>query len=327
MVTIAVDARIVFNWWVLSTRIIMTPKMAVFAGQGAQFVGMGKDLAADPDIALLFDRANEVLDFDLKQVCFEGPAESLTRSDYCQPAIFVTSVACWRAFQKRYPDCRFTVAAGLSLGEWGALHIAGVLDFETTVRILEARGRFMQEACLAQPGGMVSIMSLPYEKVQEVCAVSGATLANHNSDSQIVLSGTKEAVAAAEEAALAAGGKAIVLNVAGAFHSPLMMPARERLAGLLRDVEFGTPAIPVFSNVSGAPHAADGAAIRDAMLRQVTDSVRWLSCIKNSGLTTFIEFGPGKVLSGLIKRIDRANNVANVQDIDTLESAATVAQA
>lgn len=194
----------------------MTARMAVFAGQGAQFVGMGKDLAADPDIAALFERANEALGFDLKEVCFEGPIEVLTRSDYCQPAIFVTSIACWMAFNKRYPGSEFGMAAGLSLGEWSALHIAGALDFDTAVRVLEARGRFMQEACAANPGGMVSVMSLDAERVAQVCVASGATVANINSEAQVVLSGTLEAVARAEEEALALGGKAIALKVAGA---------------------------------------------------------------------------------------------------------------
>lgn len=305
----------------------MISKVAVFAGQGAQFVGMGKDLAVDNDIARWFDRANAVLDFDLKQVCFEGPVESLTRSNHCQPAIFVMSVACWQAFRKRYPACTFTAAAGLSLGEWTALHVAGVLDFETTVRILEARGRFMQEACNERPGGMVSVMGLALEQVQAICGATGATMANLNSESQIVLSGSKPAVAAAERAAIEAGGKAVVLNVAGAFHSPLMAPARERLATLLQEVAFAAPALPVLSNVTGAPHATDGAAIRETMLRQVTEPVRWMSCVRAAGAQTFIEFGPGKVLSGLIKRIDRQNLVANVQDATSLETVADIAGA
>ena len=303
----------------------MTQKMAVFAGQGAQFVGMGKDLAADPEIAALFDRANDVLDFDLRQVCFEGPIESLTRSNYCQPAVFVTSVACWTAFRKRYPDCAFTSAAGLSLGEWTALHIAGVLPFEATVKVLEARGRFMQEACDANPGGMVSVMGLSLEQVQEVCKTSGTTIANLNSESQIVLAGTKDAVARAGQAALEAGGKAIVLNVAGAFHSPLMAPARIRLTELLADVEFATPAMPVYSNVTGLLHSRDGALVKEAMLRQVTEPVLWLSCVRESHAQRFIEFGPGKVLSGLLRRIDRQYEVANVQDAASLEAAADFA--
>ena len=304
-----------------------TQKMAVFAGQGAQFVGMGKDLAGDSEIATCFERANAVLGFDLKQICFEGPAESLTRSDYCQPAIFVTSVACWLAFRKRYPDCAFAAAAGLSLGEWTALHIAGVLDFETTVRILEARGRFMQEACATHPGGMVSVMGLPLEQVKTICEAAGTTVANLNSEAQIVLAGPRDAVAAAEKAALEAGGKAIVLNVAGAFHSPLMASARERLAATLADIPFDSPSLPVFSNVTGRPHTSDGNAIKTAMLHQVTDPVHWLDCIRGSNLHTFIEFGPGKVLSGLIKRIDRQNTVANVQDLGTLDAAGPIANA
>lgn len=303
----------------------MTQKIAVFAGQGAQFTGMGRDLAEDVDIAAWFDRANAVLNFDLKKICFEGPDESLTRSNYCQPAIFVVSVACWNAFKQRYPACVFAAVAGLSLGEWTALHVAGVLDFETTVRILEARGRFMQEACNDHPGGMVSVMGLTFEQVAAICEASGTTMANLNSESQIVLSGTKDAIAAAEQATIAAGGKAVVLKVAGAFHSPLMESARTRLGDMLQDIAFATPGMPVFSNVTGLLHGDAGEVIKQTMLRQVTEPVRWLNCIRESKGDTFIEFGPGKVLSGLIKRIDRQFTVANVQDAGSLDSVAPVA--
>lgn len=217
----------------------MADKTCVFAGQGAQFVGMGKDLAAaDPAILALFDRANQVLGFDLKKVCFEGPAEDLTRSNYCQPAIFMASLACFTAFQKRYPAAAFKMAAGLSLGEWTALHVAGVLDFDSTLRILEARGRFMQQACEEQAGGMVSVMGATMDQLKEICAKAGIVMANINSDAQVVLSGPKTGVAEAEKLAAAAGLKCIVLNVAGAFHSPLMASAREKLAGVLKDVPF-----------------------------------------------------------------------------------------
>jgi [acyl-carrier-protein] S-malonyltransferase len=308
----------------------MADKTFVFAGQGAQFVGMGRDLAAaDASIMALFDRANHVLGFDLKKVCFEGPVEELTRSNYCQPAIFTTSIACWSAFKKRYPTAQCKMTAGLSLGEWSALHAAGVLDFDSTLRVLEARGRFMQQACEEQAGGMVSVMGATLDQLKEICAKTGIFMANINSDAQVVLSGAKSGVEEAVKLAAAMGLKTVVLNVAGAFHSPLMASARAQLSGVLKDMNFSAPQVPVIANVTGQVHAADGAAIRETMLRQVTESVRWADCVRTAmqaGATTFVEFGPGKVLSGLIKRIDKQNVTVNVQDAATLEqAAATVA--
>ena len=295
-------------------------KIALFAGQGAQYVGMGQDLLDDPDAASYFEIAGKVLGYDLAKVCFEGPIEELTRSDRCQPAIFVVSAACLSAFRRKNPGCSFDAYAGLSLGEWTALWAAGVLDFENTVRVLEARGRFMQEACEANPGGMVSVMSLPMEVVEKIAADCGLHISNVNSQSQINLAGAKDRVERAVGEAKAAGGKAIILNVAGAFHSPFMEPARKRLAEVIADIPFAAPKTPVFSNATGRLHEPDGGAIRQAMLDQVTGTVRWLDCILASGAHTFIEFGPGKVLSGLARRIDRANAVANVQDRASLDA-------
>ena len=298
----------------------------MFAGQGAQAPGMGKDLAeADADIRALFDCANGVLGFDLAKLCFEGPAEELTKSNVCQPAIFTVSVAAFRAFQKRFPGADFAMVGGLSLGEWTALHIAGVLSCEETLRVLEARGRFMQQACDDPPSGMVSIMGATPEQIQELCAKAGITVANINSDAQVVLSGRKEGVALAAQVAGEMGVKAIVLNVAGAFHSPLMESARVKLADVLKDITFSAPRIPVLSNVTGALHSSDPAVIKETMLRQVTESVRWADCIKGAiaaGGKTFIEFGPGKVLSGLIKRIDKNVATQNVADVPSLEAVA-----
>ena len=295
-------------------------KLALFAGQGAQYVGMGQDLLDDPDAAAYFETASQVLGYDLAKVCFEGPIEELTRSDRCQPAIFVVSAACFAAFRRKHPACRFDAFAGLSLGEWTALFAGGVLDFANTVRVLEARGRFMQEACEANPGGMVSIVSLPLEAVEKIAADCGLHVSNVNSQAQINLAGAKDRVEQAAAAAKAAGGKAIVLNVAGAFHSPFMESARSRLADVIADIPFAAPATPVFSNATGRLHAPDGAAIRQAMLDQVTGTVRWLDCILASGAHAFIEFGPGKVLSGLARRIDRANAAASVQDRASLDA-------
>jgi len=308
----------------------MSDKVCVFAGQGAQVPGMGKDLAADAEIAALFTRANAVLGFDLAKICFEGPAEELTKSSICQPAIFTVSVAAFRALQKKCPQTSFKIAAGLSLGEWSALHVAGVLDFESTLKVLEARGRFMQQACEEQPSGMISIMGASAEQIKAICDKAGITVANINSDAQVVLSGLKTGVAAAAAVAAEQGVKAIPLNVAGAFHSPLMASARTKLAAVLDSVAFSAPKMPVLSNVSGSLHSSDPAAIKDAMLRQVTESVRWSDCIKcaiGAGAKDFVEFGPGKVLSGLIKRIDKSVNTLNVSDVPSLDATATALQA
>ncbi len=300
----------------------------VFAGQGAQVPGMGKDFAeADAAAMALFDTANEVLGFDLKKVCFEGPAEELTKSNICQPAIFVTSYAAYQALQKKRPTA-FDCAAGLSLGEWGALCAAGVLDFASTLKVLEARGRFMQEACEATPSGMIAIVGASPEQLKTLCEKTGCTVANINSAAQQVLSGSKEAIAAAAAVAKELGIKrAIPLATAGGFHSPFMAPAREKLAPVLDTITFHAPKFPVLSNVTGQPHASDPAAIKALMLEQVTGTTNWaadVAAAKEMGCTTFVEFGPGKVLSGLIKKIDASLTTANVADLASLEATAAL---
>ena len=299
----------------------------IFAGQGAQAPGMGRDFAeTDAEAKALFDRAGAVLGFDLAKVCFEGPAEELTKSNVCQPAIFVTSYVAYLALQKKRPT-EFACAAGLSLGEWGALCAAGVLDFESTLTVLEARGRFMQEACEAVPSGMVAIVGASADQLKEICARTGCTVANINSAAQQVLSGSKDAIASAVAAAKELGVKrAIPLATAGAFHSPFMAPAREKLAPVVEKVAFSAPKIPVLSNVTGKPHSSDPSAIKAAMLEQVTGTTNWaadVECAKSLGCTTFVEFGPGKVLSGLVKKIDPSLATLNVADLASLD--ATVA--
>ena len=296
----------------------------IFAGQGAQVPGMGRDFAeADAEAMALFDRANDVLGFDLKKICFEGPADELTKSNVCQPAIFVTSYAAYQALQKKRPT-QFACAAGLSLGEWGALCAAGVLDFESTLRVLEARGRFMQEACEAEPSGMIAIVGASAEQLGALCEKTGCTVANINSAAQQVLSGSKDAVANAAAVAKELGIKrAIPLATAGAFHSRFMAPAREKLAPVLDTVEFRTPKFPVLSNVTGKPHSDDPGEIKAMMLEQVTGTTNWAADVeaaKAMGCTRFVEFGPGKVLSGLIKKIDAALAVANVADLGSLDA-------
>ena len=300
----------------------------VFAGQGAQVPGMGKDFAeADAAAMALFDKANAVLGFDLKKICFEGPAEELTKSNVCQPAIFVTSYAAYQAFQKKHPT-NFAAAAGLSLGEWGALCAAGVLDFDATLKVLEARGRYMQEACEATPSGMIAIVGATPAQLDELCAKTGCTPANINSAMQVVLSGDKAQVAAAATTAKELGIKrAIPLATAGAFHSPFMQPAREKLAAVLETITFNPPKFPVLSNVTGEPHSNDPAVIKATMLEQVTGTTNWAKDVETAkamGATTFVEFGPGKVLSGLVKKIDASLTTANVSDLATLDAALAV---
>ncbi len=296
----------------------------IFAGQGAQTPGMGRDFASqDSEIMSLYDEANEVLGFDLKTLCFEGPQEALTKSNVCQPAIFVTSLAAYRALQKK-KAVAFSCAAGLSLGEWGALCVAGVLDFRSTLKVLEARGRFMQEACEAVPSGMIAIVGASPEQLDALCQATGCTVANVNSAAQQVLSGSKDAIAAAAAKAKELGIKrAIPLATAGAFHSPFMESARQKLAPVLDEIAFHAPTIPVLSNVTGRPHASDGETIKRTMLEQVTGTTNWaadVQCAAALGATRFVEFGPGKVLSGLVKKIDPALETSNVADLASLDA-------
>ena len=298
----------------------------MFAGQGSQVPGMGRDFAAsDAALEKLFDKAVATLGFDLKKICFEGPAEELTKSNICQPAIFVVSYAAYLSFLAKRPGTAFSCAAGLSLGEWGALCAAGVLDFDSTLKVLEARGRFMQEACEAQPSGMIAIVGASPAQLEELCARSGCTVANVNSAAQQVLSGSKDEIAAAAAAAKDIGVKrAIPLATAGAFHSKYMASAREKLAPVLDTVAFAAPKFPVLSNVTGRPHSADPGEIKATMLEQVTGATNWaadVECAKSLGCTQFVEFGPGKVLSGLVKKIDPALSAFSVSDLATLDAA------
>ncbi|MCS6771224.1 MAG: ACP S-malonyltransferase [Kiritimatiellae bacterium] len=294
-------------------------------GQGAQFVGMGKELAESiPACGELYRRASEVLGFDLADVSFHGPIEKLTVSANAQPAIFVHSVAAWTAWTQRHPEWACDCAAGLSSGEWTALYLAGVVSFEDALRILEARGRFMTEACNRRPGGMISIIGATPEQIDRLCAESGLEKANLNSQEQIVLSGPIEGVQRAETLARDMGiRKAIRLNVAGAFHSTLMREAADRLAETLNSIEFREPAFPVYSNVTARPHTTPE-EIRRLMVAQVYSPVRWLDSIeamKADGVTHYLECGPGKVLSGLVKRIDKGAILHSIQDLSGLNGA------
>lgn len=297
----------------------------LFPGQGAQAPGMGQDLCEKfASCRALFDTANEVLGYDLASCCFDGPAETLTRSDVAQPAIFTVSVAAMTALRESAPELEVAVSGGLSSGEWAALYAAGCISFEDALRLLQARGKFMQEACEARPGGMLSVIGLDSDTLQPICEASGLEMANLNSPGQTVLSGPVEGLEPAEKLAGEAGArKAVRLKVAGAFHSSLMRPAAEQLAEVISQVTLNAPAFPVCSNVTGQLHEADPELIRKKMVEQVYSSVRWIDnaqAMEALGISVFAECGPGKVLAGLFKRIDKSASVHNIYDIQTLET-------
>lgn len=298
----------------------MAKTAVLFTGQGAQSVGMGRDIAqASPAAAAVFERANQVLGYDLRALCFEGPAERLEQTDLQQPAIFTTSAAIWQALQERAVLTEPVAAmAGLSLGEYTALFAAGAVAFEDALRLVKRRGELMQEAATAVPSGMVSAMGLDPDQVEAICRqASDAGViqpANFNSPGQIVLSGAK---AACEKAALLieqAGGRAVPLKVAGAFHSPLMKPAADGLAEMLAVTPFETPRVPVIANVNCQPHG-DPDTIRRRLTEQLTQPVRWQESMQKllaEGVDQFIEIGPGRVLTGLMKKISRRTPIMNV---------------
>lgn len=284
-------------------------------GQGAQAVGMGKDLAAASQAAReVFETANRVLGWDLATVCFEGPEERLNQTDVGQPAIYTTSVACHRAAQEAGRIEPATVYAGLSLGEYTALHLGGAFSFEEGLRLVAARGRYMQEAAVASPSGMVAIMGADEAAVQKLCAdaAQGEVLvpANYNAPGQIVVSGSQTACQRVLSSAEAAGFKAMALKVAGAFHSPLMQSAADRMKQELAKVAFAPLKATVYSNVTARPHA-DGESIKQLLIEQIVKPVRWEQTMQtliagdSQGEARFVELAPGRTLAGLAKRINR----------------------
>ena len=302
----------------------------IFPGQGSQKVGMGKDIAASSQRAkAIFDKANDELGFDLATICFEGPEAELERTDIQQPAIFVTSVAVWEAFLEAGGDRElFSWAGGLSLGEYTALHVAGAVGFEDALRLVRRRGQLMQEASGATPCGMVSLIGTDEATTQKLCeaARGGEVLAaaNFNCPGQIVISGSKGACERALKSAPEFGCRAVALPVAGAFHSPLMEPAAEGLWPTLKETAFREPALPVIANVDAQAHS-DAASIRESLRRQVTQPVFWQRCIERmikDGVDRFYEFGPGRVLAGLMRKINRAVSAMSVATGDSVVTTA-----
>ncbi len=288
----------------------------LFAGQGAQKVGMGKSLhESSAGARALYAQASAVLGWDLAKVSFEGPETELTQTRVCQPALFVHGLALVEALREKALLPQFDLALGLSLGEVTAYAAAGVFDFATGVRIVAERGRLMQAACEASAGAMAAIIGESRESVVDLCRETGVEAANFNAPGQIIISGERAAVAAAVAAGKARGFKKVIpLNVAGAYHSRLMEPARVAFEAFLAGVAFAAPRIRVFSNTSGQA-VSDPAEIRRALVRQVVSPVLWEDCMRSAaaaGASEFWELGPGGVLAGLARRTDKAWNVRSL---------------
>ncbi|MBI2822125.1 MAG: ACP S-malonyltransferase [Acidobacteria bacterium] len=297
----------------------------VFPGQGSQTVGMGKELAERyPEARTVFEQADAVLGFSLSRLCFEGPAEELNLTANTQPAILTCSVAALRVLQRG--GLEPSLMAGHSLGEYSALLAAGALDFADALRVTRSRGEWMQEAVPVGAGSMAAILGLGEEAISDLCASVGEFVvapANFNGPGQTVIAGHRQGVELASRRALERGATRVIpLAVSAPFHCPLMKPAEEKLARLLQQTAFDDPVVPVVCNVD-ARIVQSGADARDCLIRQVSKPVRWLQSVElmvGRGVVEFIEIGPGKVLSGLVRRISKGATTANAGDAASVES-------
>ncbi len=292
-------------------------KAFVFPGQGAQYVGMGKPLfEKSPEAKKLFTQANEILGFAITDVMFDGPEEAQRQTKVTQPAVFLHSVILARLFPNFKPD----MVAGHSLGEFSALVASGALSFEDGLRLVSARAQAMQAACELEPSTMAAIIGLPDEKVEEICnGISEIVVpANFNCPGQLVISGSIKGIEQACEELKAAGAKrALPLKVGGAFHSPLMEPARQKLAEAIEKTQFNKPLCPIYQNVDAKPHT-NPAEIKANLVKQLTSPVRWTQIVRAmvaDGAKTFVELGPGNVLQGLIKKTEPTAEVESFQEL------------
>lgn len=298
----------------------------LFAGQGAQTVGMGQDLAAaSPAAAALFQQADAQLGLPLSRITFEGPVEELTKTAVCQPALYVHGLACLAALRERLPGFTFAAAAGLSLGEFTAHAAAGTFDFSTGLDLVAKRSRAMQDACDATNGGMAAVIGADENSVRNLAAAADVDIANLNCPGQVVVSGEQSKVALAVSIAKEYGArKAMELNVAGAFHSRLMESAYESLKSALEETPIVSPAVPVICNVDAIP-VADPDTIRRTLADQVTGSVRWTESVEylldHLHCDLLVELGPGGVIAGLVNRIRKGTPVLSISNVATLEDA------
>ena len=297
----------------------------LFPGQGAQTVGMGKDLYdAVPAAKAIFDEADQALGFPLSQLCFEGPMETLTQTINTQPAILTASVAAYEAARDALQAKGLTPSftAGHSLGEYSALVAAGSMTFTDAVKLVRERGRLMQAAGDEREGAMAAVMGMPEDQLQAICEANGVDMANLNSAEQIVISGSKEGIEAAQKAAEEGGARRVVpLTVSAAFHSSLMDPAVPGMRTALESASISAPTYPVIGNVTAQPlETAD--EITDELARQIRSSVQWFRTVeylRDNGVTMFVEIGPGKVLTGLVKRTFAEAEVMNIGTLEELE--------
>jgi [acyl-carrier-protein] S-malonyltransferase len=303
----------------------------LFAGQGAQYVGMGKDFAERFPVARdLFDQAGQLLGYDLAQICFAGPETELTRTEHAQPGIYLVSWIAFELLRTRVPDLTFDATAGLSLGEFTAVAAAGGMPFQAGLSLVHQRGRFMQEACDATQGAMAAVIGLDEVLTREVCSAAGVELANLNCPGQIVISGESDRIEEACELARSKGArKALPLSVAGAYHSRLMQSAQPKLAAALAALPLVSTSVPVVSNVDAQPHSSPD-EIAALLVRQIISPVQWEASMRQllaQGFTRFIELGPGRTLNGFLKRIDRQVEVLNVGDASSFEETLAVLEA
>jgi [acyl-carrier-protein] S-malonyltransferase len=297
----------------------------VFPGQGSQVVGMGLDLYQGSHLAReVFEEADQALGFPLSRLCFEGPEEELRQTINAQPAIMAVSMACLKVAAELDSWSQPSFVAGHSLGEYTALVAAGVLPFTDAIRLVRERGRLMHEAGLVMPGGMVAIMGLDWDLLERLCRKTGVQIANINSPNQIVLSGEVAALGRAMELAEARGARAIPLNVSGAFHSRLMESAAQELTRTISQLEFRAPQVPIVINTTAQP-VTTANALREELPRQIYHCIHWMHSVEymiKSGVSTFIELGPGRVLSGLIKKIDKGSRVLSMSDMTSIRAMA-----
>jgi [acyl-carrier-protein] S-malonyltransferase len=296
----------------------------VFPGQGSQSVGMGSKLyQSSPKAREVFQEADEALQFSISRLCFEGPEDELRQTINAQPAIMTVSIACLRAASVVNHSVSPAFVAGHSLGEYTALVAANVIGFADAIRLVRERGRLMQKAGEIKPGGMAAVIGIDEATLRKICCESGTEIANFNCSGQIVISGSKEALARAMDSAKARGARSVIsLQVSGAFHSTLMQPTIEGMSEAISRISFRTPKIPIVVNSTAQPvTTAEG--VKEELLRQLCNCVQWQPSVEymvGEGVSTFIEIGPGRVLSGLIKRISDKVQVLNVSDTESIKA-------